>query len=236
MKPTLLEDYENSEKITKFLHTKLMEDIARKYIIITKETTEEQLTKYSEYYDMWRKSSNVSINIGNRLYDCSELPTYVAKNMFATLLTYVEGERFIPHLDWNVNLSTNSIVAKETKIEKITNDKELEKAIENGDAITLYDGISSHVLFYDRAGESHYNAGKFEYVVDFIYFIIQKSYYKGIKTRDMEEKDLDKLLVEFLKYYCEDLIELNKEKRKALIKDDLCVENIKILDKKIKQN
>ena len=234
-KPTLLEEYENADKISNFLYEKMKEDLIRKGFIVTKETTEDQLSKYSEFYDMWKKSIDVRYGIGNRLYDCSELPTYLAKNIFATLLTYVEGERYIPYTKYENDLFTFSVVAKETEIEKITNNNELEDAIKNGNAIRLYNGISSHILFYDRGGESHYDIGEFKYAEEFIFFIMDKSHYLGIATRNMKEKDIEKLLVEFLKYVRTDLNDLNKDKREALIKEKQCDENIKRINKKIKQ-
>ena len=234
-KPTLLEEYEAADKISNFLYEKMRDDLIKKGFIETKGIPEEQLSTYSEFYGMWEKSIEVRYGIGSRLYDCSELPTYLARNIFATLLTYVEGERYIPHTSYYPDLHTWAIVAKETEIEKITNNNELEDAIKNGNAIRLDDGISSHIVFYDRGGESHYDIGKFKYAEEFMFFIMDKSRALGIATRNMKEKDIEKLLVEFLKYVRTNLNDLNKDKREVLIKEKICGEDIKRINKKIKQ-
>lgn len=241
MKPAIIETYENAKQISDFLYKKLIEDIARKNIVLTERTCEEVLSKNSDFFDMWRKSRSVCFDIGSKVQGYSEVPVYLVRSAFSVLLTYVEGEKFVPYSNWESDLRTFAVIVRETAQDSITNNKELEQACEKGDAVILDCYNCSTVSFYDAECNASFNVGKYKYVQDFIDYIVSRNSYEKSCDKDIGDKCLEKYLVQFLKNYGEDLLESNKDKRKVLLKETIpcvsandIVEKCKRIDRKVK--
>lgn len=157
-------------------------------------------------------------DIGGIRHDCGRFSTKNIVDIVAVLLTYIEGERYIPYRNWdNLKITEGSIIIKETvnkqydKIDYPT----LEMLYKNGDLIILERGFSNVVDFYDNIGDPNYYFGRFDYLREFVNRLIQYRL-DNDKKDNMTKKELYLFMCSFISTHPE-LVQKNKDKREQML-------------------
>lgn len=167
-----------------------------------------------------REKSGKVWSLGGEYRDYGRFFTKRITDIFAVLLTYIEGEKYVPYRNWeNHDITENSIVIKEAvnkqydKIDYAT----LEELYKNGDLVMLNRGFSNMVDFYDKIGNPRFFFGKFHYLREFVNRLIQYRIDNGLK--DIEDMTVDRLYV-FMCSFIQShpaLAQKNKEKRDQML-------------------
>lgn len=165
---------------------------------------------------MERARKENSWNVAGMYHDFGSFCVRDITDAFAVLLTYIEGEKFIPYRDFiNTKINEGSIIIKDDvnkKYDRIDYDT-LHKLYENGDLIQLDNGFSNIVSFYNYIGEPNYRFGQMDYLREFVDQLIQYRMENNKRTRnDITMEELYSFICTFLSSY-PDLAQKNKEKR-----------------------
>ena len=218
--------------IEEFLHRKETRDLIEKGVISYNTDIIEEYRKRSEYHFYCTKINEIRYNLGDELLSYSAFPTYLAKEVFSVLLTYVEGESFVPYTYYQSNLYTSAIVIKEKKMNenKPTSNNEIEELCKNGDLVILDEGTGSHVHFYDRTADNYYNFNQYNYLEDFLHELIQYRIDNSIDEYHVNENHVYEVLVKFLDEH-QELRLKNKEKRDKLLQETNNKETLEEINK-----
>ena len=217
----LLNNVRELVEIKEFLRKKTIEDYLSKGFLIPKDADKNDLIwKDSEFFPIYSKINNVLYDLGYDLREYSSFRTGITEEVISVLLTYVEGERFVPYMYFRNGLYTHEIVVKESlnNGNSIKDNDELDRLCDKGDIVILNEGMGSHILFYDIEGESYYNLSKYDYLKDFIHELIQYRIDNSIKNKDISESQEYEVLYNYLKKHPE-LRKKNKKKREALLNE-----------------
>ena len=156
-------------------------------------------------------------------------------NIICHLLSYVEGESFIPYTQ-DFSIQDGSIIIKEKALKDfdINNKNTFERLYNNGDLVMIDDGHTSDIELYNLSGKPEFKFGNYTYLTDFVEDLIQyrMDNNKGnASTISMEE--LYTCLVEFLSKYPE-LYKKSEANRKEDMSYELTTK-FKIIDSKVKK-
>lgn len=163
-------------------------------------------------------------------------------NIFAVLLTYVEGEKYVPYRNReNHEINENSIIIKEDamkqydKIDYAT----IDDLYNNGDLIILQSGFSNIVNFYNNIGDPNYYFGQFNYLHEFLNRLIQYRIINDKKRADdITMENLYSFMCNFISTH-PDLEQRNKDKREQMLigssEEESVVSECKKLEMKLKK-
>lgn len=152
--------------------------------------------------------------IGGQYRDYGSFRRFDIVNIFATFLSFIEGESYIPYASSEV--SQNSIIVKEEVIkqyERLNYDL-LDYLYENGDLIMLDDEYSNIVNLYNNIGDPNFKFGRFNYLREFVNRLMQ--YRINNDKKDMTEEEFILFMSHFVATH-PDLAQKNKEKREQML-------------------
>ena len=156
-------------------------------------------------------------------------------DILCSLLTYVEGEKFIPYTGI-FDIRDGSIIIKEKTMQECdkTDWNFLDKLYNSGDLIIVDKGLSDNIELYNFAGEPNYKFGEFDYLSSFVEELIQ------YRLDNNEKEDSNITMDELYSCMCKfisthpELIEKNKDKREKMLTEQ-DEEVLKQVDYKIKK-
>ena len=166
-----------------------------------------------------RKKWRNSYHITYEYHDYASFNTGDITKLYAALLTYIEGEKFIPHRKFEPDINEGSIIIKEDVALQYAgmNYAIVDELYKNGDLVMLDEGFSSRVDFYNYVGEPNYKFGNYNYLKEFTNRLIQYRIDSNIKSPwDVTENDLYIFICDFIKSHPE-LALKNKEKREKML-------------------
>ena len=196
-----------------------LESVKEKYAPTIK-TLEDNL---SDKWDNFRKMARIYYNYGKYSRDKAGN----ISNILCNLLTYVEGEKFIPYIN-EYNIPEGSIIIRESALESYDKDDwhNIDKLCDKGDLIVVDDGRSNDIEFYDCSAKPKFKFGEFTYLTQFVEDLVQyrmdNKKYKS--TLDYEELSL--CMNKFLSVHPE-LTLKNKDKREKMMTEE-CEKVLKI--------
>lgn len=143
------------------------------------------------------------------------------ENLFAILLSYIEGEKFIPFFtkDYIKENKIKNIIIKEkvSKKYKIIDDDILNELLEKGDLVLLNGFYYNIIYFYDNLGIPLFDFGNFTYLYEFLNRLIQYRIDNNFKDYILSE-NLYSFIYDFL-VNNKELVRKNKEKRDKMLSE-----------------
>ena len=166
-----------------------------------------------------RKNWRSSYHITYEYHDYASFNTWDITNLFAAFLTYIEGEKFIPHRKFELDITEGSIIIKEDVASQYAGMDYaiLDELYKKGDLVMLDEGLSNRVDLYNYVGESKYKFGNYTYLKEFTNRLIQ--YRVDLNKKDprtVTKDDLYLFMCKFIKTHPE-LAAKNKEKREKML-------------------
>lgn len=176
-----------------------------------------------KYQPVLKELKKIAIDKGSNVWhlagiyrDHAEFSRHAIVNIFAALLSYIEGEKYIPY--YTTEALQNSIIIKEEtskqcgeNIDYVT----LDTLYKNGDLVMLDDGFSSHVSFYDNVGNPNFSFGNFNYLREFVNRLIQYRIDNNLDSKNLDMEKIYSFMCHFISTHPE-LSEKNKEKREQM--------------------
>lgn len=211
------------EKLYKIESAKAAElkAVEEKYTVISQAAEQELREKYRELN-----------HVGDEYHKYASFLTHNGiLTIVATLLTYIEGEKYIPFISFEASLSHILIKERLSKQYENMNYDTVKKLYKSGDLILLDDNhCSSEVEFYNYIGKPNYQFGKFGYLYEFVNRLIE--YRADNKKDNMTLEELYSFLCHFISTHPE-LALRNKEKRTQMFMESPETDSILIDCKKL---
>ena len=206
------------------LHQKMLEEIEEARARIIK--------KYNPKFRPFRQVVNKDDYILNQINDdfgyYTLFRTEQINDIFTSLLMFVEGERFISLYNYNGNFkgavldyTNHSIIIKESALDELVflDDNKLKELVANGNAVILADAQADTVHLFSREGIPYFNFGQYDYLNDFLKFLVQERINIAVKQGIISKDLLDAILLKYL-LKNKDLYLRNKDKRNKMFKDN----------------
>lgn len=168
-------------------------------------------------------------------HDCGRFSRYNIVNIVAVLLSYIEGEKYIPFS--SSIFSLNSMIIKEDSKQYNNIDYDtLDKLYKNGDLIILDKSYSNMVDFYNNVGDSNSLFGPFNYLHEFVNRLIQYRI-ENDKKDSITMEELYLFMFNFISTH-PDLAQKNKDKREQMLmgqsEEDTLISECKKLEIELK--
>lgn len=187
--------------------TEVVKPIEEKYAPILEKSKKE-----------WLEANSNVWSLGGIYNDYSSFSVKAIVDTYALLLSYIEGEKFIPYRDYkNHEICENSIIIKESannECEVLTYDI-IDELYKTGDIVQLSSGFTSFVSLYDNIGEKNYKFGKYNYLYEFTNRLIQYRIDNNLR-KSISEEEIYNFLCDFIMKH-PDLVNKNKDKREEML-------------------
>ena len=159
-----------------------------------------------------------------RLNEYATFDTANINSLFAALVMFVEGERFVPLWQQFYGVDVlqypySCIIIREKALmnNSFINQASLERLIESGEAFKLCDGIKTEVQFFDEHGLPNYNFGAYKYLEEFLVYLIDYRIKMGnLDPEVVSWENLSSILINFIMTH-QTLLLKNKTKREKML-------------------